>query len=41
MDDLIDKMNKFFWGVMVKYTLILTAFVIGWIVGDHIYEKYL
>ncbi|MDC3266447.1 hypothetical protein OAU13_00815 [bacterium] len=41
MDDLIDKMNKFFWGVMVKYTLIVMFFVIGWIIGDHIYEKYL
>lgn len=41
MDNLIDKMNKFFWGVMVKYTLIIWALVMGWLVGDYIYEKYL
>ncbi len=41
MDNLIDKMNKFFWGVMVKYTLIVMFFVIGWIASNHVYEKFL
>jgi hypothetical protein len=40
MDNLIDAMNRFFWK-LVKITFWVWAFIMGWIIGDHILDNYL
>lgn len=40
MSKFLDAMDKFFW-TLFKIAMWILMFVVGWIIGDHIYEKYL